>query len=78
MNQLSNQERAAAKDAYVQKLADILFENRNQVPKKPIFVSHLRTHQWYIDLFELKAPLQNGKANLVFELFKKKLTELKN
>ena len=54
---LSNQDKAVAKDAHVQKLADILFENRHQVPKKPIHVTHLRTHQWYIDLFKLKAPL---------------------
>ena len=58
------------------KLADILFENRHQVPKKPIFVTHLRNHQWYIDLFELKVPLQSAKTNLVFDLFKKKLNEL--
>ena len=72
-----------ARDAhvYVQKLADILFENRHQVPKKPIYVTHLRTHQWYIDLFKLmklKAPLNYEKANLVFGRFKEKLTEMKN
>ena len=43
---LSPQQKAAAKVAHVQKLADILFENRMQVPKKPVLVSHLRKHQW--------------------------------
>ena len=32
----------------------------------------------YRDLFELKAQLQNDKANLVLNLFKKKLAELEN
>ena len=77
----------------MQELAGILFENRMQVPKKPVLVSHLRQHQWYMsimqwqehglvymymDLFQLKAPLQNEKAHLVLNLFKQKLTELEN
>ena len=46
MMKLSPQQRSAAKALHVQELADILFENRMQVPKKPVLVSHLRQHQW--------------------------------
>ena len=77
INKLSPLQRAAAKALHVQELADILFENRMQVPKKPVLVSHLRQHH-YMDLFQLKAQLQNEKANLVLNLFKQKLTELEN
>ena len=74
-NKLSNEERVAAKDAQCPKLADILFEHRHSAPKKPIVMTHLRDHQWYIDLFELTAPMNYAKADLVFDLFKKKLNE---
>ena len=57
MSHLSFHDKALARDAHVEAMADILMENRHQVPKKPIYVTHLRTHQWYIDLFKLKAPL---------------------
>ena len=41
---LSQKDKAAAnyKALHVQELADILFENRMQVPKKPVLVTHLR------------------------------------
>ena len=78
MNKLSPHQRAAAKALHVQELADILFENRMQVPKKPVLVGHLRHHQWYTDLFQLTSPLQNDKAHLVLNLFKQKLAELEN
>jgi len=78
IKRLSPQQRKAAKALHVQELADILFENRMQVPKKPVLVSHLRLHQWYTDLFQLTSPLQNDKAHLVLNLFKQKLAELEN
>ena len=78
MNKLGPDQKAAAKALHVQELADILFENRMQVPKKPVLVTHLRQHQWYIDLFQLTSPLQNAKAHLVLNLFKQRLAELEN
>ena len=62
----------------IHELADILFDNRMQVPKKPVLVGHLRQHQWYMNLFQLTSPLQNDKAHLVLNLFKQKLAELEN
>ena len=41
MIKLSPQQRSAAKALHVQELANILFENRMQVPKKPVIVSHV-------------------------------------
>ena len=60
---------------HAEELADTLFDNRHRFPKKPLVVGHMRTNQWYTDLFGLTSPLQHVKANLVFDLFKKLLNE---
>ena len=77
-SKLSPQQRKAARALHVQELADILFDDGMQVPKKPVLVSHLRHHQWCMDLFQLTSPLQNDKAHLALNLFKQKLAELEN
>ena len=76
MNHLSYHDKALARDAHVEALADILMENRHQVPKKPIYVTHLRNLQWYKDLFKLTASLNHEKANRVYDRFKDKLVEM--
>jgi len=57
MIKLSPQQRSAAKALHVQELADILFENRMQVPKKPVLVSHLRQHQWVHGLVSVESSI---------------------
>ena len=54
---------------HAEELADTLFDNRHRFPKKPLVPGHMRTNQWYTELFGLTTPLGHAKATLVFDLF---------